>query len=50
MAKYNPECNDCGCYLKYNENFDAFCPNIDCPSRKFKDEQYAERIMLDQSE
>jgi len=45
---YQPECPHCSCYLKYNENFDTFCSNQECPSNIFKDEQYAENIMLEQ--
>lgn len=27
---YQPECPHCGCYLKYNESFEYFCPNKEC--------------------
>jgi len=36
---FQPECPHCGCYLKYNESFEACCFNKEC-DRGIKPEYY----------
>jgi uncharacterized Zn ribbon protein len=49
MAKYNPECNHCGCYLRDNENFDLACTNPDCPTKQLSqsEAQYYNQMLQD---
>ena len=49
MAKYNPECNHCACYLQYNEAFELFCNNPECPTKQLtkSEQQYYNQMLQD---
>lgn len=52
MSKYNPECNHCGCYLNYNENFEPFCSNPECPLKQLtqSEQQYYNQMLQDNNQ
>ncbi len=50
--KYNPECNHCGCYFNYNENFELFCDNPECPLKKLSEseQRYYNQMLQDNNQ